>query len=905
MSTIDDDSSSSREEEARVSHIACHMCRRRKIRCGRELPCCEVCERTSQVCEYPAQILKPGPKIGSTQRSRKRRRTHRGNDNGPAISPNANLNVEPSTIFEGEVASTVAARKSKRRPAAIEDDGNNAQAGVSTTGSSQGRQTLSNREVDSQESVNERRSSINIQDLSFILHPAHEASTPEKNTSPRSAGDGLDNGRALMLSRASHALSVTPDTLERMVKIYFENMTAISILHEPTFEEKIQIIGTGSVAQVHALLAAVLAFSARFYSQEDHGGQRYDFSGPAETVHRPAFFLDLASKFADEALKECDEEAPPLCVVQALVLIAHGQLTQGVRGKAWRSLGTCVRLAYELNLHLVDAAYPQDTVDVQQWCDLEEERRVWWAIWEMDVFASTVRRCPTAVCWSQIETLLPVEDEHWFTRKPRASCFLEPDPVRRWKVLQDSGNHSPKAWYIIINSLMKDAQAISSPRGVPNLSSPSAHRLTPKSSKDQKQKAKMTEHAKEKMETLTNSVYCFTMALPSHLKYRNQYLGFDAPQPGQTTSSRQHHCGLYNIHMMTQLAKLMIHHYEIFSESAREGRIIRDQRKGNSGGCPTPSSTNSSDNLAEDQYFEAADEVLNIIRRSSENHIQWINNFLASTIWLASAVQLVRKEFGPPGTNISLIKSKFEVLNMTYKKCVSFWNIQTAMQRNLETLESQLEQICVSIPKKPNSFQPKVRRRPRICNDDSHTQEKEKDLQSDSRQFLQSENLNDRTSRGSSNLPSQQTSLPTNSPNASSNAAIAPMTRFQQFREERFQSHEQPQALPQHSSHQPQVSRDYLAPLSPALSTLDFMHFSSQTDKDGQQQVQYSDGTASVSPQYPNDHGESLFSGLHEGQFLGMGQDPLQGQAFGKHMDGWNSELPNYIDELLSGAYMY
>lgn len=312
---------------------------------------------------------------------------------------------------------------------------------------------------------------------------------------------------------------------------------------------------------------------------------------------------------------------------------------------------------------------------------------------------------------------------------------MEPDPVRRWKVLQDSGNNSPKAWYIIINSLMKDAQSISSPRGVPNLSSPAAHRLSPKSSKDQKQNARITEQAKEKMETLTNSVYCFTMALPSHLKYRNQYLGFDAPQPGQTSSSRQYHCGLYNIHMMTQLARLMIHHYDIFSESAREGRIIRDQRKENSGGCSTPNSMNSSDNLAENQYFEAADEILNIIRRSSENHIQWINNFLASTIWLASAVQLVRKEFGPPGTNISLIKSKFEVLNMTYKKCVSFWNIQTAMQRNLETLESQLEQICVSMPKKPNNVQPKVRRRPRICNDDSHTLEKEKDLHSGSSKY--------------------------------------------------------------------------------------------------------------------------------------------------------------------------
>ena len=48
-----------------------------------------------------------------------------------------------------------------------------------------------------------------------------------------------------------------------------------------------------------------------------------------------------------------------------------------------------------------------------------------------------------------------------------------------------------------------------------------------------------------------------------------------------------------------------------------------------------------------------------------------------------------------------------------------------------------------------------------------------------------------------------------------------------------------------------------------------------------------------------------MFSGLQEGQCLGMNHDPLQGQAFGKHMNGWNSELPNYIDELLSGAYMY
>lgn len=495
-------------------------------------------------------------------------------------------------------------------------------------------------------------------------------------------------------------------------------MTAINIFHEPTFEDKVRNIG--STIQVHGLMAAVLAFSAKFYRPKDFGAESYN-NGTAQPkrTHQPAFFLDLASKFADEALRACGEEPPPLCLVQTFVLIAHGQLTQGVRGKAWRSLGMCVRLAYELNLHLVDVAHPQGTADVQEMSEWEEKRRVWWAIWEMDVFASTVRRCPTAINWSQIETLLPIEDENWFADKYQQSCFLEQDPVRRWKVLKDSGNHSPKAWYIIINSLMKEAQSISSPRGIPNLSPPGATQTSAKSSEDQKQKhnTTMTEQAKEKLETLTNSVYCFVQALPPHLSYRNQYLGFDTRQPGQTFSLRQYHCGIYNIHVMTQLAKLMINHYDIFKRAPREPLSTLERRTGKTRGCPTANYANSTENFAIHQYFDAADEILHIIRRSSDDHIRWINNFLSSTIWLASAVQMVHKEFGPPGTNTLLIKSKFEALNMTYKKCVCFWDIQTAMQRNLETLEAQLEMFRMQLPKKSGTLQQKVRRRSQVQND--------------------------------------------------------------------------------------------------------------------------------------------------------------------------------------------
>jgi hypothetical protein len=81
--------------------------------------------------------------------------------------------------------------------------------------------------------------------------------------------------------------------------------------------------------------------------------------------HRPVHFLNLALKYIDDALAECGDEPPPLCILQALIITGHCQLIEGVRGKAWRSLGICIRLAYELNLHLVDAVSPRDATEVR------------------------------------------------------------------------------------------------------------------------------------------------------------------------------------------------------------------------------------------------------------------------------------------------------------------------------------------------------------------------------------------------------------------------------------------------------------------------------------------------------------------------------------------------------------
>ena len=53
--------------------LSCQECRRRKVKCDRQLPICGTCIDSSMACIYPAGPLKPGPKPGFNRRPKKRR----------------------------------------------------------------------------------------------------------------------------------------------------------------------------------------------------------------------------------------------------------------------------------------------------------------------------------------------------------------------------------------------------------------------------------------------------------------------------------------------------------------------------------------------------------------------------------------------------------------------------------------------------------------------------------------------------------------------------------------------------------------------------------------------------------------------------------------------------------------
>jgi hypothetical protein len=491
---------------------------------------------------------------------------------------------------------------------------------------------------------------------------------------------------------------------------FFDTFPSFQLFHRPTFWDKLQQIQSSN--ELNALLAAILIFA--FSDQEASHDPCLESAAARisldSTKDLSQHFGNLAEQFAEQAMHEYAEQGVPLPLLQAMILINHWLLIRSVRGKSWRYLGVCVRCAYELNLHAVDKGkQPHDRVeDVEQWQEDEEKRRAWWAIWEMDVFASVVRRCPTGIDWSYNETFLPAPDKNWFGNEPQESCCLEPSIVDRWKKLRASGNKSHKAWFLVVNSLVKDAQNVSQWAEVDmnKTSEQSQHSKYCSPAQIQLEQARRARQARDgynKVSALHNVLQCIVEMMPAELRYLNQFLSFsprDSESPATTT--RLLHQEIYSMHMVVQYARLMIYKFFIFrgqmSWGHLEAELAKYKEHAEGGLAPQRQFGSNAPNNAARQcfvlYLQASQNVVNIIQRTQSNHYKFVNPFLANTIWLATAVQILKRELLQADTSErELSASNAELLRMTYLQFESYWGISNMLERNLSALEVELNNI--------------------------------------------------------------------------------------------------------------------------------------------------------------------------------------------------------------------
>jgi len=463
-------------------------------------------------------------------------------------------------------------------------------------------------------------------------------------------------------------------------------MTSFTLFRPGSIEAKLALMQHHCEAE--ALVAAIFSFSARF----------------CRDCPNHSYFARIASSLLDESVDRYGDTRPPFWLLQAAVLVAFYQLTVSVRSRSWKRLGDCIRLSYELNLHLIDANHgPSATpTDAERWVLMEERRRAWWAVWEMDVFASTIRRLPTGIDPSLILTLLPAPDGAWFSGRYHPSCFLAEDCDLRWKQLSQSGNDSAKAWFIVINSLMRNTQRIVYPAG----SAPQA--LT----------GRRLGNNHDELNIMANVLYCTVASLPDGLAYHGETLSFGSGEAENSVGSPyQADADKYAIHLMIQLCWFMIHHHKICARAPWLNGDSRGQTQTSpSVSCPHPRSQPASNNGDRNRnqthnnhsnsnhnpfsneeneeaiwtnYLAPSNRICQIIRNSPPLHHRHVNPFLSNTLWFAAATQCAGKVFGPESVSFNkrVAASNLLLLKMVFEKFVGFWGGAENLLGRLDRLE--------------------------------------------------------------------------------------------------------------------------------------------------------------------------------------------------------------------------
>ncbi|QKX64662.1 uncharacterized protein TRUGW13939_11838 [Talaromyces rugulosus] len=478
-----------------------------------------------------------------------------------------------------------------------------------------------------------------------------------------------------------HILGLEQSQLSRLTDLYFLHITSISLFHRPTFERRVYV--ELMPEQASTLLASMFCLASR-YAQ----------SGDGIGALLPECFYEIASDATHKQLRSCGDRPPQLFLLQALVLTTYNELVTGVRGVAWRSLGLVIRIAYEMGLHLVDmpsrSMRKDDPESVEVWISKEERRRLWWTIWELEVFATTIRRCPIGMDQSQHATLLPVEDTFWFDGKKSPSCFLDADPTLRWKNLQRSGNEHSRTWFIVINSFMYDAHSLANP-SVP-------HDVTfGRGQPSDDQRHSHSADIGPQLVVLENCVSCYSMALPKQLHYPPD-LSYSNETTFCDSMKRKRDSDIQAIHVMTQLAKLMVLHNDCFRDE-RSGAGSQTEEVDRTSSSPMREAPRPVDeaathlNTLSPRYLRAAEQVVNIVRDATPYRISDGDPLLANTFWMVAAIQIVQATFAETQSERLVAQSNLDLLRLTLIQHRDFWNTSSILVQNLDNLEDAMEKV--------------------------------------------------------------------------------------------------------------------------------------------------------------------------------------------------------------------
>ncbi|KAK5189963.1 hypothetical protein LTR47_005962 [Exophiala xenobiotica] len=650
---------------------------RKKSRCDRQIPTCSFCQRTANLCTYPTARLKPGPKlVGSTHRRR--------NVRSSPVQGRDITDSHSNTSHSGTLQDNI-----RRDHASFADE-----ATARRLSPEDGLSDPSSPRTDSPDVDVAALNFAKAICLSRILYPSHEPSSgsalaPKQRTQPGFLL--LLAGAQGNLTKACEVLRMSIEEAQSMIDLFFEmvaGLKSLSIFHQPSFPDKIR--GIQDRNHLIALFAAIFSLASRLPPEhEPSQGEK-----TRRISHQELHTISL--QYFHLSLEACANSAPPLCLLQAITLAGYYKVINGVYGPAWRLVGTGVRIAYELRLHLIDCKAcvkaPTCESELMVWSFDEERRRCWWALWEMDMFCSTIQRAPTAIDWSTNETFLPIGDEYWFANTYLPSCLLRGSPEERWKRLKRSGNENSVAWGYLMGSFMHDGRLLcqESIKGIiSNVDNQQdVPSLAQHYSQDYRWKAR---EFSDRLSSLDGAYKDAINHLPLSLSYRGEILSFDLIEGDDPFFQRRTSAGKYSVHMMSASACFMIYQNYVFADII-EGLIPLSSPKAGHQPYGRDATSNEKSIFREGlrHYLEASNMVLQLLPNCPEDHVRCVNPYYASTIWIAAALQVFKK-FALRDTVSPLTQRQYSLLRRSYLQFSQFWGTPVALLQNLDSLEARLE----------------------------------------------------------------------------------------------------------------------------------------------------------------------------------------------------------------------
>ncbi|KLP11978.1 uncharacterized protein FFB20_05465 [Fusarium fujikuroi] len=402
-----------------TGYRACLECRRKKTKCDMRLPTCGLCLRTGNSCTFPTKRKSPTFKHPNGRKKR-----------------------------------TVDAQKLERLVDLLES-----------------RLSSGNQELQDLSPQSERLISDNLIQTPKDSQPVHTPSTEGRDrdaigfanaSPPRTPEYSAEIGQTPMscsesFDQASNWLSVPESIAIELVHLFFEKIQPwLPLLHRPKFFASYINSSASGFCVASSLgdhdkliIHGVLALAAR------HSTNAYFADVPAP---------DRGNKLLKEA---CDlygklraaDELPNIEYLQGCVLLAVNLAVDGPCHRTWILTGISVRMAYDLDLCNLDDG-EEVCSDAEEWTAMEERRRLFWVLWELDTFLSTIARRPRAIDHRRMAVLLPVSDAAWFAQEPVGSSLLATRPSQVWKCLVNSPNQDERAWFLVANYIMALAYEI-------------------------------------------------------------------------------------------------------------------------------------------------------------------------------------------------------------------------------------------------------------------------------------------------------------------------------------------------------------------------------------------------------------------------------------------------------------